>query len=92
MTIDKLDDWGVDLPESWNVSPDNFGDKFSLPDGEKPNSEKMTFTLSGEQAEIIKSAIDKVKNEGVTFNTFGNGNQNGNAIYQIVMEWAELKK
>ena len=30
--VEELKDWGVDLPESWIVSPDAFGDGFSLPD------------------------------------------------------------
>ena len=88
----ELIDWGVELPDGWDISPDAFDDNFSLPNGDKSNSGKMTFTLSSEQAELIKGAIDKVKNEGITCYTFGNDNQNGNAIYQIVKEWVEQKK
>lgn len=90
--VEELKDWGVDLPEDWNISPESFGDNFSLPDGDKPNQEKMTFTLSGEQAEAINHAIESVKANGIDVDTYGNSNENGNAIYQIVKEWERQRR
>ena len=90
--VEELKDWGVDLPADWNISPESFGDKFSLPDGDKPNQEKMTFTLSGEQAEAINHAIESVKANGIDVDTYGNSNENGNAIYQIVKEWERQRR
>lgn len=89
---DELKDWGMDLPDDWGVSPDDFGDGFSLPSGDKDNSEKITFTVSSEQASLIKSAIGIVKKDGLDSDTFGNENMNGNALYQIVKQWVEQKK
>ena len=89
---DELKDWGMDLPDEWGVSPDDFGDGFSLPSGDKDNSEKITFTVSSEQASLIKSAIGIVKKDGLDSDTFGNENMNGNALYQIVKQWVEQKK
>ena len=89
---EELKDWGMDLPGDWSASPDDFGDGFSLPSGDKDNSEKMTFTVSSEQASLIKSAIDIVKENGLDSETFGNENINGNALYQIVKQWVEQKK
>lgn len=89
---DELKGWGMDFPDDWGISSDDFGDGFSLPIGDKNNSEKMTFTVSGEQANLIKSAIDIVKEEGLVSETFGNENMNGNALYQIVKQWVEQKK
>lgn len=90
--IDELKDWGIELPTAWEITPDNFGDGFSLPDGEKPNSEKLTFTVSNEQADLIKTAIEIAKSNGLECETFGNENSNGNALYQIVKQWVEQKK
>lgn len=90
--LDELKDWNIDLPKEWNLSPDDCEDSFSLPDGDKPNSEKLTFTVSSEQSDLIKNAIDYAKNNGIECETFGNENSNGNALYQIVKQWEEQKK
>ena len=90
--VDELKDWGLELSTAWEITPDNFGDGFSLPDGEKPNSEKLTFTVSNEQADLIKTAIEIAKSNGLECETFGNENSNGNALYQIVKQWVEQKK
>lgn len=90
--VEEMKDWGVDLPADWCVSPNGFGDVFSLPDGDKPHQEKMTFTLSGEQAEAINHAIKLVKANGIDVDTYGNSNENGNAIYQIVKEWERQRR
>ena len=76
-------DWGI-------VSPDDYGESFELPDGDKSEICQMTFTLHERQAELIKEAIKKVKDD-VT-ETFGNTNSNGNALYEVVKEWAEQRK
>lgn len=90
---DELAEWGVDLPK-WDkeesVSPDDFSDDFSLPDGDKENTERITFILSSEQAVFIK---EQLKNVGINrIETFGNSNSNGNSLYAIVKEWADAKK
>ena len=64
-------------------------DEFSLPDGDKPPFQQITFTLADEQAEIIKEAVSDIKQTD-TFKyieTFGNENGNGNALYCLVQEW-----
>ena len=88
-TLDFSDfdiDWG--LPEV--VSPDDFGDEFTLPDGEKPEICQMTFTLHQRQKELIEYALSVVK-DNIT-ETFGNTNGNGNALYEVVRQWAEQRK
>lgn len=72
------------------ISPDDYGEEFSLPDGEKSEFCQMTFTLHNKQAELIQYAIDKVKDD-IT-ETFGNANGNGNALYEVVRQWAKQKK
>lgn len=76
--------------EPLDVSPDDFGNSFILPDGEKPEICTMTFTVHEKQKELIEYAINLVKDEVVE--TFGNSNKNGNALYEVVKQWAELKK
>lgn len=75
-------------------SADDFGEDFNLPDGDKPPFQQMTFTLADEQAEQIKNAIADIKQteEYKYCETMGNENSNGNALYLIVMQWAEQKK
>lgn len=67
---------------------DTFGTDFELPDDEKGEYCQMTFTLHNGQAEVIKSALSTV---GECSETFGNSNKNGNALYEVVKQWAEQK-
>ena len=73
-----------------DYSPDEFGDDFTLPDGDKPEICQMAFTLHKRQKELIEYAISVVKDDAKE--TFGNTNGNGNALYEVVKQWAELKK
>ena len=82
-------DFGLE-DEGENYSPDEFSDDFTLPDGDKPEICQMTFTLHQRQKELIEYAISVVKDDAKE--TFGNTNVNGNALYEVVKQWAELKK
>ena len=82
-------DFGLES-DGEDYSPDEFGDKFSLPDGDKPEIGVMTFTLHLEQKSLIEYAISVVKDN--VFETFGNTNANGNALYEVVRQWAEQRK
>ena len=82
-------DFGLE-DEGKDYSPDEFGDDFTLPDGDKPEICQMTFTLHQRQKELIEYAISVVKDD--IKETFGNTNGNGNALYEVVKQWAELKK
>lgn len=72
------------------ISPEDFDDSFSLPDGEKPEIVQMTFTLHEKQKELIEYAMKLVGPE--ISETFGNTNKNGNALYEVVRQWAEQRK
>jgi hypothetical protein len=89
---DQLEEWGLDIPGFSNV--EDLGENFSLPDGDKAPFQQMTFTLADEQATQIKNAIDEIKGteEYKYAETMGNENSNGNALYLIIMQWAEQKK
>lgn len=88
----KLKEWGMDLPDFANA--DEFGTDFELPNGEKEPFQQQTYLLADAQADQIKNAIADVKKteEYKYVETFGNENSNGNALYLIVMQWAEQKK
>jgi hypothetical protein len=89
---EELTDWGVDIIGFSNV--EDLGEDFSLPNGDKSPFQQMTFTLADEQAEQIKNAIEEIKRteEYKYAETMGNENSNGNALYLIVMQWAEQRK
>ena len=89
----NLDDWGIDIG-GFDINSDEYGDDFSLKDGDKAPFQQMTFTLADEQAEQIKNAIADIKatEEYKYAETMGNENSNGNALYLIVMQWAEQRK
>jgi len=88
----QLEEWGLELP-GFDVDSEDYGDQFSLPDGDKSPFQQQTYTLADDQAEQIKNAIADVKKteEYKYVETFGNENSNGNALYLIVMQWAEQK-
>ena len=88
----ELAEWGLDV---WQNEDDiETTDEFSLPDGDKSNLEQITYTLSSEQSNIIKEAIQEIKytEEYKFVETFGNENGNGNALYLLVQQWVEQKK
>ena len=89
-----IEEVGVDVVESFTNDSEDFGTDFSLPDGDKAPFQQMTFTLADMQAEQIKNAIADIKDteEYKYAETMGNENSNGNALYLIVMQWAEQRK
>lgn len=84
-----LSDWGVPVQEYG--SPDDYGEDFTLKDGDKEPFQQMSFLLADAQAEVIKRAVDIAKHEG-DVETFGNENGNGNALYKIVKEWDAARR
>lgn len=75
----------------FNIETDaDYGTDFSLPDGGKPEICQMTFTLHERQKELIEYAISLVE-DGVT-ETFGNTNKNGNALYEVIRQWARQRE
>jgi len=90
---EELESWGLTLP-GFDINADELGEEFSLKDGDKAPFQQMTFTLADEQAEQIKNAIADIKatEEYKYCETLGNENSNGNALYLIIMQWAEQRK
>lgn len=93
LELDDLDlsDFDIDFDiDDENVSPDEFGEDFQLANGDKPEICQMTFTLHEKQKELIDYALNITK-ENIS-ETFGNTNNNGNALYEVIKEWAEQRK
>ena len=92
----QLEEWGLDgFPFEDNINlSDEFGEDFSLKDGDKEPFQQMTFTLADEQSEQIKNSIADIKQteEYKYCETMGNENSNGNALYLIIMQWAEQRR
>ena len=90
---ESLGDWGLDVG-GFDVNAADMTDEFSLPDGDKAPFQQMTFTLADEQAMHIQNAIADIKatEEYKYAETMGNENSNGNALYLIVMQWAEQRR
>ena len=90
--VDLIQEWGLDIIGFNNV--EDLGEGFSLPDGDKSPFQQMTFTLADEQATQLKNAIEEIKRteEYKYAETMGNENSNGNALYLIIMQWAEQRK
>lgn len=96
-----LNDWGVPV---WNgdaedednpgagVSPDKFGEEFSLEDGERSPFRQMSFSLSDEQAAMVKNAVDlAIVSDGfVDAETYGNDNEPGNALAFIAKTFVNI--
>ena len=79
---EQLEEWGLDVV-GFDADADEFGEDFSLPDGDKEPFQQITFTLADEQAEFIKAKLADIKKseEFKYVETFGNENSNGNALY-----------
>ncbi len=86
--VDQVTEWGLDLP-GFDIDSDGFGTGFTLADGDKAPFQQMTFTLADEQAKRIQQALKDVEIQDGT--QYGNENSNGNALHQIVLEWAGQK-
>lgn len=69
---------------------EEYGTDFELPSGEKNEICQMTLTLHEKQKELIEWCMSQVEDD--VKETFGNTNKNGNAIYEVVRQWAERKK
>jgi len=91
--VEQITDWGLDI-NGFDVNANELSNEFSLPSGDKSPFQQMTFTLADEQSIQIKNAIEEIKRteEYKFVETMGNENSNGNALYLIIMQWAEQKK
>ena len=81
----QLAEWGLDIPELGTVDEQEDQDAGTQEDG----LEKMSFLFSDEQADYIKQAIDQAKSskDFYEMESFGNYDNQGNALALIVTQW-----
>ena len=72
------------------TNPEQYGDTFTLPSGDKPEKEQITIFLQRTQRERVLQAFKIVEPE--IKETFGNENKIGNCLYEVVRQWAEQRK
>lgn len=85
----ELLEWGLEVPDI-NV------EQVEAPEIEEPNDDslfsQMTFTVTKVQEDIIKQALEYIKEMGVSSQQNNeNKNSNGNAITEIVVQWQKLR-
>lgn len=89
--LGELDDFNMErFGFDGAVTGDGYSDDFSLSDADKGEFCQMTFHVHQRQKELIDYVCKQVKDE-VT-ETFGNPNENGNELYEVVRQWAEQRK
>ena len=77
-----------------DVNPDDYGDEFTLPEGDKSPFVRYGFMLAQAQYEDVLRALEIAKSDPSFANvpTYDNTNENGNALYLIIKQWEEQKK
>jgi ParB-like chromosome segregation protein Spo0J len=63
----------------------------SLPTGDRDDATQMTFTVTLDQAEMIRHALKQALGEGATDTESGNTNRNGIALAHIVQGWLNAR-
>ena len=85
----ELEEFGTDVKELGFESRmvEEVADPFTLlKDEPRPNSTQMTFTITLEQAELVKSKLTLAKASSRLIKD-ENLNSNGNALFLIMSEW-----
>ena len=73
------------------LSPDDFGEAFSLPSDETPQTRTITLSLNEEQYAIATRVIEYVEENDMAEHDFGNQNKKSNALFEGVYQWAAQK-
>lgn len=90
--LDTLFSGAIDDAANFDIDPDELSDSFELKSGDKSEIGLMKLTLHDKQIAVIKFVADYIIDNDMISETFGNTNKLGNAVYEVVRQWAELKK
>lgn len=89
--LDDLNVAGLDTAASLN--PDDLGEEFELPDGDRSDERGITFSLSASQAQYLEHVIGVAKACGLTPDPrYNNLDEDANYIHLIATQWDEQKK
>ena len=88
LTSELADEFSFDLP----TQDESISQVIELTSSakQKPEYETIKFVFAREQKKIIDEALKAVDDQ--IQETFDNPNKTGNALYEVVRQWAELKK
>ena len=75
-------------PKQPDVNPEDFGTDFTLPDGDAPASNQITFYFSADQKSFIEDMLEQVEPDA----DCENADKTGGKLYSIVKQWAEQRK
>jgi hypothetical protein len=89
-----LDDLNVETPPAADdLNPDDLGEDFELPDGDRSDERGITFSLSAAQSEYLNYIIGIAKASGLTPDPrYNNADEDANYIHLIAKQWDEQKK
>lgn len=89
--LDDLNVTGVDIGTTLN--PDDLGEEFELPDGDRSDERGITFSLSAAQSEYLAHVIGVAKASGIKPDPrYNNDDEDANYIHLIAKQWDEQKK
>lgn len=89
--LDDLNVTGVETSETLN--PDDLGEEFELPDGDRSDERGITFSLSASQSEYLAHVIGVAKASGLKPDRrYNNDDEDANYIHLIAKQWEEQKK
>jgi len=57
---------------------------------DEESGERLSFSVAREQAELIRYSVFVAKEHIVE--TFGNPSEDGNALYEIIRQWSEMRE
>ena len=86
-TLDyDMDEFGLEIGGA--ALSDEYGEAFTLPDGDRDSARIMTFTLTPKQMDIIEEALGRATGEGYEMD---NDDEKGNKITEVCSKWLELR-
>lgn len=90
----NLEDLNVKVPAgAESLNPDDLGEDFELPTGDRSDERGITFSLSASQAEYLTHVINVAKACGLTPDPrYNNLDEDANYIHLIAKQWEEQKK
>lgn len=88
-----LVDWGVPAWKEEGINPEDYGEQFNLPDGERAGFRQISFQLSDEMADVVLFATKAAHYTEEFYTLEGDEedkNGNGVAVYLIAKWWLDM--
>ena len=81
-------------PPAEPLNPDELGEEFVLPEGDRSDERRITFSLSTSQSAYIDHVLALAKKAGLTPDPrySGNKDEDANYIHLIALQWDAQKK